>query len=69
MKKNKNEQRAKKIVKAVYWMIILALIIFTESEWLEHGSTYVSLIPLTIFYAGVGALFWAFIEKNLDDDC
>ena len=67
MKDDKKEQIAKKAVKAIYWLIILALIVFTEKEWLEHGSTHVSLIPLTIFYGGSGYLFWQFIEKNLDN--
>ena len=47
--------------------MILALIVLAESEWIKHGSTRVSLIPLTIFYGGAGYLFWQFIEKHLDN--
>ena len=67
MKDDKKEQIAKKAIKAIYWLMILALIVLAESEWLKHGSTRVSLIPLTIFYGGAGYLFWQFIEKHLDN--
>lgn len=67
MKDDKKEQIAKKAVKAIYWLMILALIVLSESEWMKHGSTRVSLIPLTIFYGGAGFLFWQFIEKHLDN--